>query len=89
MAWDSSKDKLIEEVGTFVVSETQSIVCSIHQYGDGEYKVQLARHYPENDRHGKLGRMTYEELEGVDTLLIDALNWEGWSEDEPEETDED
>lgn len=62
MAFDPSKDKVLK---SWRCEET-GLIVAIHQYGDGEPKVQIGpRVFVKKDggeRQGKAGRLTIEDL---------------------------
>jgi hypothetical protein len=62
MAFDPSKDKVLK---SWRCEET-GLIVAIHQYGDGEPKVQIGpRVFVKKDggeRQGKAGRLTIEDM---------------------------
>lgn len=62
MAFDPSKDKILK---SWRCEET-GLIVAIHQYGDGEPKVQIGpRVFVKKDgseRQGKAGRLTVEDV---------------------------
>jgi hypothetical protein len=62
MAFDPSKDKVLKNWRC----EETGLIVAIHQYGDGEPKVQIGpRVFVKKDggeRQGKAGRLTIEDL---------------------------
>ncbi|MGA2260142.1 MAG: hypothetical protein ABSH28_01765 [Acidobacteriota bacterium] len=64
MAFDESKDKTLASVVAFE-GEDSKITVSIRQYNGGEEKVQISRDLLKGDKFEKLGRLTFEEMDGV------------------------
>ncbi|MBW2989719.1 hypothetical protein KY358_05385 [Candidatus Woesearchaeota archaeon] len=74
MAFDPNLDKkLFSEVKEF---ETSRITVAVHQYNEGEKKLQISRENRNQDgewKFAKLGRMFKDEAEAIIPLMQKAL----------------
>lgn len=74
MAFDPNLDKkLFSEIKEF---ETTRITVAVHQYNEGEKKMQISRENRTQDnewRFAKLGRLFKDEAEAIIPLMQKAL----------------
>jgi len=74
MAFDPNLDqKLFSEIKEF---ERTRVTVTVHQYNEGEKKLQLSRENSTQDgewRFAKLGRLTKAEVEAILPLIQKAM----------------
>jgi len=76
MAFDPKKDKCVKEVARVKTKDTEEAIIGIYAYDGGEPKIGVVRHGTSprgTEYHGAIGRMNYEEAQGIIPALVKAL----------------
>lgn len=78
MAYDKNKDIELKSWQMHEEGSNDNVRASVHQYDNGPKKLQIGpRMFVRRDgelRYGKIGRMTREEVEWLQTVLPEAVS---------------